>query len=95
MNPFRWRWEHQVAFAITLLLGAGLGVLIELLQFDPAKWYIITAMMLDTPTGDVGEINGRLTAYSRKILLSAMLIGAASTGTIFYVVKLWNKGWRK
>lgn len=36
MNPFHWKREHQIAFLIAVVFGAGMGIYIGLRQIEPS-----------------------------------------------------------
>ena len=54
MNPIHWKREHQIAFLVALVFGAGMGIFIGIRQVDPsigpdwlhvASWGVAGAML--------------------------------------------------
>lgn len=77
MNPLGWKREHQVAFAIAILLGAGVGLLLGMRQHNSENW-----LQVELSWDDVSNFfaNGGGWEWS--------LIGAAIAGTLVYVWQL-------
>ena len=36
MNPFDWKREHQIAFLVAAVIGAGMGIFIGVRQVEPS-----------------------------------------------------------
>ena len=80
MNPLRWKHEHQLAWALTGLVGATFGLLYGLHHFDEDKWTFILGLLW-SPSSDPTMPIG--------ILIWPGVIAGAGIAIIgFYIVKL-------
>ena len=65
MNPFDWKREHQIAFLIAALIGAGMGIYIGMRQVAPSSssdWLQVGAW------GIAGTMLAAAGAYFRQLM---------------------------
>jgi FtsH-binding integral membrane protein len=65
MNPFHWKREHQIAFLVAVVFGAGMGIYIGLRQIEPSAGGYWLHMGL---WGVAGAVLAGTGAYIRQLI---------------------------
>ena len=94
MNPLQWRREHQVAFALTILLGALIGLTLVLLPFSSNGMWIALKMFVQgafQPEYDAAGNFDRFVYFDREVLSEGLVLGALFAGMSFYIFMLTRK----
>jgi hypothetical protein len=65
MNPLRWKREHQIAFLVSALFGAGIGIFVGLRQVEPSSELYWLHVVL---WGAAGSLLAAVGAFIRQMV---------------------------
>lgn len=91
MNPLHWRREHQVAFGLTIFLGALAGLTIVLIPFSSNGMWIALEMFVEGAWHSQYDESGNfisLVFFDREVLAQGLGLGGLFAGLAFYIFML-------